>query len=105
MSEEYDSPIDDILTIPYSADKPTSDQARDCQRAYSWMYDNEHLNKIFFAKSSSTLNHCTTYQENQMSNQTLFKLKKTPGGRRLFEYMAAILERTENGQRKGVSFE
>lgn len=30
-----------------------------------------------------------------MSNQTLFKLKKTPGGRRLFEYMAAILEVTE----------
>lgn len=46
VSEEYDSPIDDILTIPYSADKPTSDQARDCQRAYSWMYDNEHLNKL-----------------------------------------------------------
>ena len=38
VAEEYDLPLEAILAMPYSAVKPTPEQARDCERAYWWMY-------------------------------------------------------------------
>lgn len=46
VSEEYELPISIILNMPYSADKPTPEQVRDCEHAYWWMYDNPHLNNL-----------------------------------------------------------
>ena len=48
VSEEYDLPPDAILAMAYSAAKPTPEQARDCERAYWWMYDNKRLNGLLF---------------------------------------------------------
>jgi hypothetical protein len=48
VAEEYDLPLEAILAMPYSAVKPTPEQARDCERAYWWMYDNTRLNRLLF---------------------------------------------------------
>jgi len=48
VSEEYDLAPEAILAMSYSAAKPTAKQARDCERAYWWMYDNTRLNRLLF---------------------------------------------------------
>lgn len=46
VAEEYDLSPESILAMTYSPERPTSAQARDCERAYWWMYDNKRLNAL-----------------------------------------------------------
>jgi len=48
VAEEYDFSVESILAMPYSAAKPTADQAQACEHAYWWMHDNKRLNKFLF---------------------------------------------------------
>lgn len=46
--KEYDLDPAVILTMPYSAQRPTPDQMRQCEAAYAWMYDNDDLSKSLY---------------------------------------------------------
>ena len=48
VAEQYELSVDEILDLPYSAQKPTADQARECDRAYVCMYENARPNKLFY---------------------------------------------------------
>lgn len=43
VAEEYGLDPAVVLTMPYSAQQPTSGQMRQCEAAYAWMYDNDDL--------------------------------------------------------------
>lgn len=48
VAEEYDFPINELLEQSRSTDRPTALQARVCDRAYSWMYENKRLNRYLY---------------------------------------------------------
>ena len=48
VAEEYDLDPKTILGLRYSFDKPTPEQAKQCEIAYSWMYENEDIAKGLF---------------------------------------------------------
>lgn len=48
VAEEYDLDPQVILTMPYSAQRPTPDQTRQCEAAYAWMYDNDDLSRSLY---------------------------------------------------------
>lgn len=45
VAEEYDLSFEELLEQPKSSDRPTPLQAKECDRAYWWMYENERLNR------------------------------------------------------------
>lgn len=48
VAEEYDLDPYTILGLRYSFDKPTPEQAQQCEIAYTWMYGNEDIAKGLF---------------------------------------------------------
>jgi hypothetical protein len=48
VAEEYDFHPETILGLQYSLDKPTPEQAQQCEIAYTWMYENEDISKGLF---------------------------------------------------------
>jgi hypothetical protein len=48
VAEEYDFAIDELLQKPRSTDRPTQVQAKECDRAYWWMYENNRLNRYLY---------------------------------------------------------
>lgn len=48
IAEEYDLTPRAILMLPYTADRPTVGQARQCDQAYVWMYDNAELARTLY---------------------------------------------------------
>lgn len=48
VAEQYDLSVEEVLDLPYSAQKPTANQASECDRAYIGMYENHRLNKLLF---------------------------------------------------------
>lgn len=48
VAEEYDTESEAILMLPYTADRPTFGQARQCDQAYVWMYDNTELARTLY---------------------------------------------------------
>lgn len=45
---EYGLPVPQILEARASMDKPNSGQAAQCQKVYTWMYDNPEIQRILF---------------------------------------------------------
>lgn len=43
VTEEYALAPEGVLATPYSPAKPEPAQARACERAYWWLYDNERV--------------------------------------------------------------
>lgn len=48
VAEEYDLDPAVILTMPYSTQRPTPDEKRQCEAAYAWMYDNDELSRSLY---------------------------------------------------------
>jgi hypothetical protein len=48
VAEEYDFLFDELLEQPKSSDRPTPLQAKECDRAYRWMYENKRLNRYLY---------------------------------------------------------
>ncbi len=48
IAEEYDLKPGAILMLPYKADRPTIGQARQCDQAYVWLYDNADLARTLY---------------------------------------------------------
>lgn len=48
VAVEYDLDPAVVLTMPYSAQRPTSGQMRQCEAAYAWLYDNGDLSKSLY---------------------------------------------------------
>ncbi|NMG31090.1 hypothetical protein [Aromatoleum evansii] len=48
VAREYDMSADAIVHLPYSLEKPSPPQWRQCEIAYLWMYDTGALEKYLF---------------------------------------------------------
>ena len=48
VAEEYDFSINELLDQPRSMDRPSTLQAKECDRAYWWMYENKRLNRYLY---------------------------------------------------------
>ena len=48
VAEEYDFTIDELLHQTRSTGRPTALQAKECDRAYLWMYENKLLNRYMY---------------------------------------------------------
>jgi hypothetical protein len=48
VAEEYDLSLEELVQQPHSVERPTPLQAKECDRAYWWMYENKRLNRYLY---------------------------------------------------------